>query len=80
MIITLNLYIVVLKTTRYISNTNQTGVSNITDTNDTLITNIKLAKQTINVLEMLRIHNPVMTSQQHLQALNSLFILQKNNK
>lgn len=68
------------KTTRYVSNTSQIGLSNIVDTNDTLMTSIKLAKQTDNVLEMLRIHNSVMTSQQHLQALNALFLLQKNNR
>lgn len=74
-------YITGFKTIRLLSNTtSQTGLSNTFTTNDVLITSIKNAKQTGDVLQMLRLHNTVMSVPQHLQALNSLFILQKNKR
>ncbi|XP_022174077.1 uncharacterized protein LOC111036376 [Myzus persicae] len=69
------------KTMRYLSNTSsELGLSNIVTTNDVLITSIKNAKQTSDVLQMLRLHNTAMSAPQHLQALNSLFLLQKSKK
>lgn len=65
---------------RYVSNSSQTGISNIVDTNDMLLTSIKNAKDTGDVLEMLRLHNLVMNLPQHFQALNSLFLLQKSKR
>lgn len=66
---------------RHLSNIiSQSGLSNIDITNDVLITSIKNAKQTSDVIQMLRLHNTAMSAQQHLQALNSLFLLQKNNR
>lgn len=66
---------------RYLSNTiNQLGLSNIVTTNDVLINSIKNAKQTSDVLQMLRLHNTAMSAPQHLQALNSLFLLQKSKR
>lgn len=66
---------------RYLSNTSsELGLSNIVTTNDVLITSIKNAKQTSDVLQMLRLHNTAMSAPQHLQALNSLFLLQKSKK
>lgn len=66
---------------RHLSNTiSQPGLSNIVTTNDILITSIKNAKQTSDVLQMLRLHNTAMSVPQHLQALNSLFLLQKSNR
>lgn len=64
---------------RYLSNTtSQLGLSNIIPSNDVLITSIKNAKQTSDVLQILRLHNTAMSAPQHLQALNSLFLLQKS--
>lgn len=66
---------------RHASNTiSQSGLSNIDTTNDVLITSIKNAKQTSDVIQMLRLHNTAMSAPQHLQALNSLFLLQKSNR
>ncbi|CAH1732231.1 unnamed protein product [Aphis gossypii] len=66
---------------RKLSNTiNQSGVSDIVTTNDVLITSIKNAKQTSDVLQMLRLHSTAMSAPQHLQALNSLFLLQKSKR
>lgn len=45
-----------------------------------LLTSIKNAKDTGDVLEMLRLHNQVMNLPQHFQALNSLFLLQKSKR
>lgn len=72
--------IIGLTTIRNFSNTNQTGFSNLSNTNDILLTSIKTAKETKDILEMLRLHNSAMTIQQHLQALNSLFLLQKSGE
>lgn len=69
---------------RYLSNTiNQLGLSNIVPSNDVLITSIKNAKQTSDVLQMLRLYNTAMSVPQHLikqQALNSLFLLPKSRR
>lgn len=67
-------------TIRNFSNTNQTGFSNLSNTNDVLLTSVKTAKDSKDILEMLRLHNSAMTTQQHLQALNSLFLLQKSKR
>lgn len=85
MVVTVSIKILLIIITGYkikreISYTSQTDLSNLVDTNDVLITSIKTAKQTSEVLEMLRLHNSVMNSPQHLQALNSIFILQKSQK
>jgi len=69
-----------LKTIRHVSNTSQTDLSNYTKSDDILLTSIRAAKKTSDILEMLRLHNPVMTSSQHIQALNTLFMLQKSKK
>lgn len=68
------------KIKRKISYTSQTDVSNFVDTHVILTTSIRTAKQTCEVLEVLRLHNSVMNSPQHLQALNTIFILQKSHK
>ncbi|XP_025191061.1 uncharacterized protein LOC112591452 [Melanaphis sacchari] len=66
---------------RHLSNTfSQLGLSDTVTTNDILITSIKNAKQTSDVLQMLRLHSTAMNAQQHLQALNSLFLLQKSKR
>lgn len=69
-----------LKTIRHASNTGQSGYSNTLSTNDVLLTSIFNAKKTSDVLEMLRLHNSVMTTPQHLQALHSLFTLHKTKR
>jgi len=53
---------------RHLSNTiSQPGLSNIVATNDILITSIKNAKETSDVLQMLRLHTTAMSVPQHLQ-------------
>lgn len=73
-------YFTGFQTIRCVSNTSKTSLSNFTDANDSLLTSIKSANRTSDVLEMLRLHNPVMSPPQHIQALNSLFLLQKNKR
>lgn len=73
-------FIIGFNSVRYVSNSSQTGIANIVDTNDMLLTSIKNAKDTGDVLEMLRLHNQVMNLQQYFQALNSLFLLQKSKR
>lgn len=73
-------YFTGFKAIRCVSNTSKIGLSDSNDTNDSLLTSIKYANRTTDVLEMLRLHNPVMSPPQHVQALNSLFILQKNKR
>jgi len=50
------------------------------DTNDILLTSIKNAKQTSDVLQIIRLHKSVMTIEHNLQVLNTLFLLQKSKK
>lgn len=69
-----------IKTLRHASSTSQIGFTNLVDTNDILLTSIKKARETSDVLEMLRLHNSVMTEPQYLQALTSIFVLQKSSK
>jgi hypothetical protein len=69
-----------LKTIRHASSIGQSGYSNILATNDVLLTSIMNANKTSDILEMLRLHNSVMTTPQHLQALLSLFTLHKNKR
>ncbi|XP_050439340.1 uncharacterized protein LOC126844902 isoform X2 [Adelges cooleyi] len=66
-----------LTVTRYLSNDTQTDLKNVTINSDVLLLSIKKASSTNDVLEMLRIHNNVMTPLQHMEALNTIFILQK---
>lgn len=63
---------------RFASYTNQSGLTNLVDNSDILLTSIKTAKETRDVLEMLRLHNSVISAPHALQALSSIFLLQKN--
>lgn len=60
--------------------TNRSSLSKTIKNDDTLIEKIKFANKSSDVLEILRLNNQLMTIPQYLQALNSLFILQKNKK
>lgn len=70
----------VFKTVKHVSSTYPIRVSNIVNSNDSILRSIKTAKQISDVLKMIRLHNSVMNMQHHLQALNSLFILQKKHR
>jgi len=74
-----NFYIIDYET-RHISNTNKTGLSNLVDSNDILLTNIKNVKQTSDLLHIVRLHFPRLTIEHNLQVLNMLFLLQKSKR
>lgn len=69
-----------LKTIRHISNDSKNGLYNLIDTNDILLTSIKNVKQTTDLLQIIRLHNSVMTVQHNLEVLNTLFLLQKSKR
>ncbi|XP_050527308.1 uncharacterized protein LOC126897620 [Daktulosphaira vitifoliae] len=61
------------------SSDTQTDLKVTSANSDVLLTCIKTANNTSDVLEMLRLHITVMTLPQHLKALNTIFHLQKTH-
>ncbi|GJQ66491.1 hypothetical protein Trydic_g4484 [Trypoxylus dichotomus] len=70
------------RNTRKISNISKDVKPNpaITQTTDLLINNLKNAKSVPAVLELVKTHNNIMSASHTLQALRTIFTLQKHGK